>query len=135
MKSQRGNYSHQIWLSGTHLKIYVHLIAMITLYGLVAQLILAYLKFFTFMKTNFLGELTWQMHKIRKAARGKRFDILINKVEQKGIGGKTVTDLFMLNRKTFTKISLRFSIPFEKRTNQGLQQFNEEAPIEGEDFS
>ncbi len=40
----------------------------------------------------------------------------------------------MLNRKTFTKISLRFSIPFEKRSNQGLQQFNEEASIEGEDF-
>jgi hypothetical protein len=108
---------------------------MITLYGLVAQLILAYLKFFTFMKTNSLGELAWQMHKIRKAARGKRFDILINKVEHNVIGGMTVTDRFMLNRKTFTKISLRFSIPFEKRTNQGLPQFNEEAPIEGEDFS
>jgi hypothetical protein len=41
-------------------------------------------EFFAFMKTNFLGEMTWQMHKIR----GKIFGILIKKVEQNGIRGR-----------------------------------------------
>ena len=59
--------------------------------------------------------MAWQMYKIKKASRGKRFDILIEKVERNGVGGATITDRFMQNRGKFTSISLRFSIPFALR--------------------